>query len=42
MDTSYVVVSREAERFVNEIHDHTEEVRSSHELLTELSRISEK
>ena len=34
--TSYVVISREAERFVNEIHDHNEELRSSNELLTEL------
>ena len=34
--TSYVVISRETERFVNEIHDHKEELRSSHELLTEL------
>ena len=34
--TSYVVISREAERFVNEIHDQKEELRSSNELLTEL------
>ena len=34
--TSYVVISWEAERFVNEIHDHKEELRSSNELLTEL------
>ena len=34
--TPYVVISRETERFVNEIHDHKEELRSSHELLTEL------
>ena len=36
MDTSHVVISRESERFVNEIHDHKEELRSSNELLTEL------
>ena len=34
--TSYVVKSRETERFVNEIHDHIEELRSSNELFTEL------
>ena len=34
MNTSYVVISRETERFVNEIHDHKEELRSSNELLT--------
>ena len=34
--TSDVVISREAERFVNEIHCHEEELRSSNELLTEL------
>ena len=33
--TSYVVISRDAERFVTEIHDHKEERRSSYELLTE-------
>ena len=32
--TSHVVISRETERFVNEIHDHKEELRSSNELLT--------
>ena len=36
MDTSYVVKSRETERFENEIHDHKEELRSSNESLTEL------
>ena len=35
-DTSYVVISRETERFVNEIHDHIAEVRSSNELLEDL------
>ena len=35
-DTSYVVKSREAERFVNGIHDHKEELTSNNELLTEL------
>ena len=33
MDTSYVVNSRETERFVNEIHDHKKELKSSNELL---------
>ena len=33
-NTSHVVISRETERFVNEIHDHEEELRSSKELLT--------
>ena len=28
MDTSYAVMSRETGRFVNEIHDHKEELRS--------------
>ena len=32
--SSYVVISRETERFVSEIHDHKEELRSSNELLT--------
>ena len=32
--SSYVVISRETKRFVNEIHDHKEELRSSNELLT--------
>ena len=32
--TSYFVISRETERFVNEIHDQKEELRSSNELLT--------
>ena len=34
--TSCVVISSEAESFVNEIHDHKEEQRSSNELHTEL------
>ena len=33
-NTSYVVISRETERFVNENYDHKEELRSSSELLT--------
>ena len=33
-NTSYVVISRETEHFVNEIHDHKEELRSSNKLLT--------
>ena len=32
-DTSCVVISIETERFVNEIHDHKQELRSSNELL---------
>ena len=35
LDTSYVVISRETNRFVNEIHDHKEELSSSSELLTD-------
>ena len=35
-NTSYVVLSRETERFVNEIHDHKQELRSSDELLPEV------
>ena len=34
--TTYVVISREEERFVNEIHDHTLELSSSNELLANL------
>ena len=34
--TSYVVKSKEAERFVNEIHNQNEELRTSTELLTDL------
>ena len=34
--TSQVVISRETERFVNEFHDHKEELRSSNKLLAEL------
>ena len=37
MDTSYVVISRETERFVNDIN-HKEELRSSNELPTDLQR----
>ena len=33
-NTSCVVISKETERFVNEVHDHKEELRSSNELLT--------
>ena len=33
--TSYVVISREAERFVIGIHDHKQELRSSNELLAD-------
>ena len=33
-NTSYVVISRETERFVNEIQDHKGELRSSSDLLT--------
>ena len=32
-DTTYVVISTETERLVNEIHNHKAEVRSSKELL---------
>ena len=35
---SYVVITREAERFVNEIHDHKGELRSSNEWLTAFQR----
>ena len=34
--TTYVVISREEERFVNDIHDHRQELRSSNELLVKL------
>ena len=33
-ETPYVVISRETKRFVDEIHDHKKEFRSSKELLT--------
>ena len=33
-NTSYVVISRETERFVNELHNHIEELMSSNEWLT--------
>ena len=33
-NASHAVISREAERFVNEIHDHKEELKSSDEFLT--------
>ena len=36
VDTSYVGKTRETERFVHEIHDHKEELRSSNELLADL------
>ena len=32
--TSYVVITEETERFVDEIHDHKDEIRSSTELLS--------
>ena len=35
-NTSYVVITREAERLVNDIHDHKLELRSSDELLADL------
>ena len=35
-DTTYVVISRETERFANETHDHKAEARSSDELLENL------
>ena len=35
-DVTYVVISRETERFVNEIHTHEAETRSSRELLENL------
>ena len=35
-NTSHVVIVREAERFVSEIHDHKQELRSSDELLADL------
>ena len=34
VNTSYFVISRETKRFVNQIHDHMQELRSSNELLT--------
>ena len=34
--TTHVVISREEERFVNEIHDHKQELRSSNKLLANL------
>ena len=37
-NTSYVVISRETEHFVNEIHDHKEELRSSNKLLTDFQK----
>ena len=36
---TYVVISREEERFVNEIHDHRQELRSSNELLANLHEL---
>ena len=35
-NTSHVVIAREAERFVSEIHDHKQELRSCNELLADL------
>ena len=35
-NSSYVVITRETERLVNEIHDHKKELRSSSELLADL------
>ena len=37
--TTYVVFSREEERFVNESHDHKQEIRSSSELLANLHEL---
>ena len=34
--TTYVVISRDEERFGNEIHDHKQELKSSNELLEKL------
>ena len=41
-DTSYVVISRETERLVNEIRDHKAKVRSSNELLGDLQESERK
>ena len=35
-NTSHVVITREAERFVIEIHDHRQELRASNELLANI------
>ena len=35
-NTSYVVITRGADRFVNEIHEHKQQLRSSSELLAEV------
>ena len=40
-DVTYVVISRETERFVNEIHTHEAETRSSRELLENLQESKE-
>ena len=40
-DVTYVVISRETERFVNEIHTHEAETRSSGELLENLQESKE-
>ena len=40
-DITYVVIPRETERFVNEIHNHNAEVRSSKELLDNLQESKE-
>ena len=35
-NTSYVVITRGADRFANEIHGHKQQLRSSHELVADL------
>ena len=40
-DVTYVVISRETERFVNEIHTHKAKTRSSEELLENLQESTE-
>ena len=40
-NTSYVVISREEERFVIEIHDHKQELRSSNEMLANIKNQEE-
>ena len=42
LETSYVVISRETERFVDDIHDHKQELRSSDELLTAFQKSERK
>ena len=41
-NASYVVLSRETQRFVDEMHDHKEELRSSNELLTAFQKSERK